>query len=68
MKPIGSGTSPPDLILGAARWLPPVHTGWNVVKRRAVLSHESSHIARGDFYILLVAAFNRCVFRFNSLS
>jgi BlaR1 peptidase M56/Domain of unknown function (DUF3471) len=48
--------------------LPTEYTGWNAVKRQAMLAHESSHIARGDFYILVVAAFNRCVFWFNPLS
>jgi hypothetical protein len=48
--------------------LPVEYTEWSALKRQAVLSHESSHIARGDFYILLVAAFNRCVFWFNPLS
>ena len=48
--------------------LPVEYTEWSALKRQAVLSHESSHIARGDFYILLAAAFNRCVFWFNPLS
>ncbi len=48
--------------------LPVEYTEWSALKRQAVLTHESSHIARGDFYILLAAAFNRCVFWFNPLS
>jgi hypothetical protein len=31
----------------------------------AVLSHERAHVAHGDFYVLLLAAFNRAVFWFN---
>src|SRR5262249_60120941 len=38
---------------------------WSPAKRRAVLSHEGSHVAHGDFYVLLLAAINRAVFWFN---
>jgi hypothetical protein len=32
------------------------------------MSHERSHVARGDFYVLLVARLNRCLFWFSPLS
>ena len=32
---------------------------------QAVLLHEGSHVAHGDFYVLLLAAINRAVFWFN---
>jgi hypothetical protein len=38
---------------------------WSIAKRRAVLSHEGSHVARGDFYVLLLAALHRAIFWFN---
>jgi hypothetical protein len=41
---------------------------WSEVKRRAVLAHELSHVARGDFYTLLLASLYRIVFWFNPLS
>ena len=33
-----------------------------------MLSHERAHVAHGDFYVLLLAAFNRAVFWFNPLA
>jgi BlaR1 peptidase M56/uncharacterized protein DUF3471 len=45
--------------------LPPECAEWSLAKRQAVLTHERSHVARGDFYVLLLAAFNRAVFWFN---
>jgi beta-lactamase regulating signal transducer with metallopeptidase domain len=41
---------------------------WDALKRRAVMSHEKSHIERGDFYWLLLAALHRVVFWFNPLA
>jgi hypothetical protein len=38
------------------------------VQQRAVLAHELSHVARGDFYTLLLASLYRIVFWFNPLS
>jgi Zn-dependent protease with chaperone function len=32
------------------------------VKQRAVLAHEQSHVARGDFYTLLFASLYRIAF------
>jgi beta-lactamase regulating signal transducer with metallopeptidase domain len=48
--------------------LPAEHADWNEEKRRAVLLHERSHVVHGDFYVLLLAAFNRAAFWFNPLS
>jgi hypothetical protein len=41
---------------------------WSRVKQRAVLAHELSHVARGDFYTLLFGSLYRIVFWFNPLS
>jgi hypothetical protein len=53
---------------GATILLPADFTAWNVVKRQAALSHERSHISRGDFYVVLAAGVNRCIFWFSPLS
>jgi hypothetical protein len=45
--------------------LPPECTDWSPAKRQAVLSHERSHVVRGDCYLLLLAALNRAVFWFS---
>jgi hypothetical protein len=45
--------------------LPPECTEWSPAKRQAVLSHERSHVARGDCYVLLLAALNRALFWFS---
>src|SRR5262249_49585904 len=45
--------------------LPPECAEWSTAKRQAVLSHERSHVARGDCYLLLLAALNRAVFWFS---
>jgi hypothetical protein len=50
---------------GSTILLPTEHIGWSASKRRAVLTHESAHVAHGDFYVLLLAALNRAVFWFN---
>src|SRR5262249_57979111 len=50
---------------GSAILLPVECVDWSDAKRRAVLSHEGSHVAHGDFYVLLLAAFNRAVFWFS---
>lgn len=41
---------------------------WSGVRQRAVLAHELSHVARGDFHTLLLASLYRIVFWFNPLS
>jgi hypothetical protein len=50
---------------GSTILLPAEWHEWSVVKRRAVLAHEASHVARGDSYVLLLAAFHRALFWFN---
>jgi hypothetical protein len=50
---------------GSTVLLPTEYARWSPVKRGAVLSHEGSHVAHGDFYVLLLAAINRAVFWFN---
>jgi beta-lactamase regulating signal transducer with metallopeptidase domain len=50
---------------GSTILLPPQCTDWDLQKRRAVLAHEGSHIANGDFYVLLLASLNRTVFWFS---
>ena len=51
--------------VGSTVLLPTEYVHWSPAKRRAVLSHEGSHVAHGDFYVLLLAAINRAVFWFN---
>lgn len=48
--------------IGSTIVLPAGYTEWTAQKLRAVLAHESAHVACGDFFILLLAAFNRTVF------
>jgi hypothetical protein len=50
---------------GSTVLLPTEYARWSPVKRGAVLSHEGSHVAHGDFYVLLLAAINRVVFWFS---
>jgi hypothetical protein len=53
---------------GSTVLLPAEYADWGEEKRQSVLSHERSHVAHGDFYVLLLAAFNRAMFWFNPLS
>jgi len=53
---------------GSTVLLPAEYADWSDAKRLAVLSHEQAHVAHGDFYVLLLAAFNRAVFWFNPLA
>jgi BlaR1 peptidase M56/Domain of unknown function (DUF3471) len=53
---------------GSTILLPPECAQWDGAKRRAVLSHEGSHVAHGDFYVLILAALNRAVFWFSPLA
>ena len=41
---------------------------WDEVTRRAVLSHERSHIERGDFFIQLLVALHQAIFWFSPLA
>jgi len=54
--------------VGSTILLPPDYGMWSAEKRAAVLSHERAHVARGDFYVLLLAAVYRAAFWFNPLS
>ncbi|MGY8706848.1 M56 family metallopeptidase [Bradyrhizobium sp. 18BD] len=53
---------------GSTILVPPQFAGWDAKKRLAVLAHEGAHVANRDFYVLLVAAFNRAVFWFSPFS
>jgi beta-lactamase regulating signal transducer with metallopeptidase domain len=48
--------------------LPADYTQWSAIKRQAVLAHECSHVSRGDYWVLLLAALHRALFWFNPLS
>jgi BlaR1 peptidase M56/Domain of unknown function (DUF3471) len=50
---------------GSTILLPAEYVDWNEAKRQAVLAHEGSHVAHGDFYVLLLATLNRVVFWFS---
>jgi hypothetical protein len=50
---------------GSTVLLPTDYVDWSEAKRQAVLAHEGSHVAHGDFYVLLLATFNRAVFWFS---
>jgi hypothetical protein len=63
-----SSTVVMPVTFGATILLPADFAEWSAIKRQAALSHERSHVARGDFYILLVAGLNRCLFWFSPLS
>lgn len=59
------------LTAGFARpWitLPADWRGWSDWKLRAVLSHELTHIRRGDWIVAMIAALGTCVFWFNPLT
>jgi len=48
--------------IGRAILLPVDFLGWDAERRRAVMAHETSHAARGDFYLLLLAGLHRALF------
>lgn len=50
---------------GATVLLPADFENWAPEKRHAVLLHERSHAARGDFYVQVLAALHRAVFWFS---
>lgn len=54
--------------IGRTILLPVAFLGWDTARRRAVLAHEASHVDRGDFTLLLLAALHRALFWFNPLS
>ena len=53
---------------GATILLPAECLDWSPTKRQAVLTHEKSHVAHGDFYVLLLATMHRAVFWFSPFS
>lgn len=53
---------------GSTILLPEHYGSWDALDRRAIMVHEESHVRRGDFYLLLLAAINRAVFWFNPLA
>jgi hypothetical protein len=59
-RPVGG-----PVTVGSTILLPPHHVDWDLRKRQAVLAHEAAHVANGDFYVLLLASFNRAVFWFS---
>jgi beta-lactamase regulating signal transducer with metallopeptidase domain len=54
--------------IGFTVLLPIECVNWDACRTRAVLAHEASHVARGDFYIQLLSQINRSVFWFSPLS
>jgi hypothetical protein len=63
-----SGTVAMPVTFGATILVPADFSEWSAIKRQAALSHERSHMSRGDFYVLLAAGLNRCLFWFSPLS
>ncbi|MBO0752169.1 MAG: M56 family metallopeptidase, partial [Bradyrhizobiaceae bacterium] len=63
-----SDTVAMPVTFGSTVLLPTAYVGWSEDKRQTVLSHELSHVAHGDFYVLLLAAVHRAVFWFNPLA
>jgi hypothetical protein len=53
---------------GSTILLPAEYADWSETKRLAVLAHERAHVTHGDFYVLVLAAFNRAVFWFSPLA
>jgi hypothetical protein len=53
---------------GSTVLLPAEYADWSGAKRLAALSHERAHVVHGDFYVLLLAGFNRAVFWFSPLA
>ena len=53
---------------GSTILLPEHYRGWDALDRRAIMAHEESHVRRGDFYLLLLAATNRALFWFSPLA
>jgi beta-lactamase regulating signal transducer with metallopeptidase domain len=51
--------------LGGIILLPTDYPGWSAVKREAVLAHEETHIARGDFFVQLAASLHCALFWFS---
>jgi beta-lactamase regulating signal transducer with metallopeptidase domain len=54
--------------VGTTILLPAECVDWSATKRQAVLAHERSHVARGDFHVLLLATLHRALFWFSPFS
>lgn len=54
--------------IGATVLLPAECANWDARQCQAVLAHEASHVARGDFYVQLLSQLNRALFWFSPLS
>ena len=54
--------------IGATVLLPAEYANWDARQCQAVLAHEASHVARGDFYVQLLSQLNRALFWFSPLS
>jgi TonB family protein len=53
---------------GVSILLPPAWRQWDDSKLLATLAHELTHVRRGDWIIVLLAALNKCVFWFHPLA
>jgi beta-lactamase regulating signal transducer with metallopeptidase domain len=60
-----SGEIGGPVTFGSIILLPPEQADWDLAKRQAVLAHERAHVASRDFYLLLLASFNRAMFWFS---
>ncbi|HKU14265.1 MAG TPA: M56 family metallopeptidase [Steroidobacteraceae bacterium] len=48
--------------------VPPDFESWSPQVQRAVIAHESTHVANKDFYVQWLAQLHRCVFWFNPVA
>jgi hypothetical protein len=60
-----SGNVVMPVTFGSTILLPSGYKAWSKRKLQAVLWHEGSHVAHGDFYVLLLAGIHRAIFWFN---
>ena len=63
-----SGEVTTPVVFGSTVILPRDSVAWTEAKRVAVLAHELSHVARGDFYVQLISALHRAIFWFSPMS
>jgi beta-lactamase regulating signal transducer with metallopeptidase domain len=63
-----SATVATPVTFGSTILLPAECLDWSPMKRQAVLAHERSHVARGDFHVMLLATLHRAVFWFSPFS
>jgi hypothetical protein len=60
-----SGNVAMPVTFGTTILLPSGYKSWGKRKLQAVLWHEGSHVAHGDFYVLFLAGVHRAIFWFN---